>query len=328
MSWFKEIISNKKKALAKRSEGLLTALAKSCVYAWNDLEELDKILQDSINMFPYCDLIYAVDTNGILITSNIEAHKKDETLRGRALRGRPYMEKTLPYKGFTMSPVYISTHNGKSCITVMQSVTNEDKVLGFIAADFDIEKLPVDKTLKASDSKWQQFKGDPAIRGTLFLQERVLSAMDKQLDTVTEIIKDMMQHHGIFHCKIHYSSSRVSFWSMDNPYEYHIHMLDDLIEPERCLAYPRQSYPEIATVPPKAIEAVLDMLKALRNMDETVYLRSASFNIVNGIVGLTFSCDGSHYMNYAEFLEWDLEKWFGNRTNTDAGEENSSKAVN
>lgn len=94
-------------------------------------------------------------------------------------------------------------------------------------------------------------------------------------------------------------------------------MLDDLIDPERCLAYPQQEYPDIATVPQKDIESVMDMLKALRNMDETVYLRSASFNIVNGIVGLTFSCDGSHYMNYSEFLEWDLEKWFGHNVEQD-----------
>lgn len=108
MSWFKDIIKNKKKTLAKRSEGILTALAKSCVYAWEDTTELDKILQDSLNMLPFCDLIYAVDTSGTLISSNIEAHKKDSSLRGRALSGRPYMEKTLPYKGFTMSPIYIS----------------------------------------------------------------------------------------------------------------------------------------------------------------------------------------------------------------------------
>lgn len=310
MSWFKDIIKNKKKTLAKHSEGILTALAKSCVYAWEDTVELDSILQDSLNMLPHCDLIYTVDTAGELVSSNIEAHTKDNTLRGRVLVGRPFMD-TLPYNGFTMSPVYVSLHSRKSCITVMQSVTDGDKVLGFIAADFDVEKLPVDKELKKEETKWQQYKGDPAIRGTLFLQERVMSAMDKQLDNVTEIIKDMMVHHGIFHCKIHYSSSRVSFWTMENPYDYHIHMLDDLIDPERCLAYSRQEYPEVATVPVEKVAEVMDMLKILRNMDETVYLRSASFNLVNGIVGLTFSCDGSHYMNYSEFLEWDLDKWFG-----------------
>ena len=311
MSWFKDIIKNKKKTLAKHSKGILTALAKSCVYAWEDSVELDKILQDSLGMLPHCDLIYTVDTAGKLVSSNIEAHAKDDTLRDRVLLGRPYME-TLPYNGFTMSPVYISTHSGKSCITVMQSVTDGDKVLGFIAADFDVEKLPTDDTVQQAETKWQQYKGDPAIRGTLFMQERVMSSMDKQLDNVTEIIKDMMMHHGIFHCKIHYSSSRVSFWTMENPYDYHIHMLDDIVDPERCLAYSRQAYPTIATVPVEKIAEVMDMFKALRNMDETVYLRSASFNIVNGIVGLTFSCDGSHYMNYSEFLEWDLNKWFGN----------------
>jgi hypothetical protein len=313
MSWFKDIIKNKKKTLAKHSEGILTALAKSCVYAWDDTVELDKILQDSLSMLPHCNLIYTIDTAGELVSSNIEAYTKDATLKGRILVGRPFME-NLPYNGFTMSPVYVSLHSRKSCITVMQSVTDGDKVLGFIAADFDVEKLPVDKALKKEETKWQQYKGDPAIRGTLFLQERVQSAMDKQLDNVTEIIKEMMQHHGIFHCKIHYSSSRVSFWTMENPYDYHIHMLDDLINPERCLAYSRQKYPKIATVPVEKIEEVMNMLKILRNMDETVYLRSASFNIVNGIVGLTFSCDGSHYMNYSEFLEWDLDKWIGSKT--------------
>ena len=316
MSWFKDIIKNKKKTLAKHSEGILTALAKSCVYAWDNTVELDKILQDSLGMLPHCDLIYTVDTAGELVSSNIEANTKDATLKGRILVGRPFMD-MLPYNGFTMSPVYVSLHSRKSCITVMQSVTDGDKVLGFIAADFDVEKLPVDKELKKEETKWQQYKGDPAIRGTLFMQERVLSAMDKQLDNVTEIIKEMMQHHGIFHSKIHYSSSRVSFWTMENPYDYHIHMLEDLVDPERCLAYSRQEYPSIATVPSEKIAEVMDMLKILRNMDETVYLRSASFNIVNGIVGLTFSCDGSHYMNYLEFLEWDLDKWFGNNTVTE-----------
>lgn len=324
MSWFKEVISSKKKALAKRSEAILSALADSCIYAWDKPDELDKILQESLNMLPYCELIYAVNTSGTLISSNIEAHRLDSTLRGRALGGRPYMETTLPYKGFTMSPIYISTHTGKSCITVMQSVAHENQVLGFIAADFDIEKLPQEATAVSGSTKWQQYKGDPAIRSTLFMQERTQSAMDKRLDEVTDIIKEMMQHHGIFHSKIHFSSSRVSFWTMENPYDYHIHMLDDLINPERCLAYPRQEYPKIATVPPADVAKVLDMFKALRNMDETVYLRSSSFNIVNGIVGLTFSCDGSHYMNYSEFLEWDLRKWFGGPGESDS---NKSKAV-
>lgn len=43
----------------------------------------------------------------------------------------------------------------------------------------------------------------------------------------------------------------------------------------------------------------------------TIYLRSGSLNIVNGKVGLNFSCDGTHYLNYDEFLEKGLDFWLG-----------------
>jgi hypothetical protein len=45
--------------------------------------------------------------------------------------------------------------------------------------------------------------------------------------------------------------------------------------------------------------------------DETIYLRSASINIFNGLISVTFSCDGSHYMRYDEFVEKDMGFWFG-----------------
>jgi hypothetical protein len=32
---------------------------------------------------------------------------------------------------------------------------------------------------------------------------------------------------------------------------------------------------------------------------------------MNGMVGLTFSCDGSHYMSADEFLEKNLSFWVG-----------------
>ena len=51
--------------------------------------------------------------------------------------------------------------------------------------------------------------------------------------------------------------------------------------------------------------------RALRFADETIYLRSSSINIMNGMLGLTFSCDGSHYMPVDEFLDRDLSFWLG-----------------
>jgi hypothetical protein len=52
-------------------------------------------------------------------------------------------------------------------------------------------------------------------------------------------------------------------------------------------------------------------MKKLRLTDETFSLRSSSINIFNGMISLTFSCDGSHYMSWQEFLEKDESFWFG-----------------
>ena len=47
--------------------------------------------------------------------------------------------------------------------------------------------------------------------------------------------------------------------------------------------------------------------------DETLYLRSSSINIFNGLVSLTFSCDGTHYMSWQEFLDKDMSFWVAAR---------------
>jgi hypothetical protein len=44
-------------------------------------------------------------------------------------------------------------------------------------------------------------------------------------------------------------------------------------------------------------------------VDETIYLRTASLNIHNGLVGLTFFCHGSHSIYADEFREKGLEFW-------------------
>jgi hypothetical protein len=53
------------------------------------------------------------------------------------------------------------------------------------------------------------------------------------------------------------------------------------------------SYQRDACIPPERIREVLIRLKALRQVDENIYLRAGSLNVVNGLVGLNFSCDGT-----------------------------------
>ena len=64
-------------------------------------------------------------------------------------------------------------------------------------------------------------------------------------------------------------------------------------------------------IPAEHIQAILDTFKKLRTADENIYLRSASINLYNGMISLTFSCDGTHYMPYEEFLQKNTEFWFG-----------------
>lgn len=311
MTRFKQIIAEKKSALEKLASVPLMALAEQCALEWHDADKLDAILLDGIHNLSHCSLIFAVDTRGILISSNVESNCLDAQWRGTDLTDRPFLQSNLPYQGLTISQVYTSRLTMQPTLTVMQAVRHEKEILGFIAADFNVDDLPSTEFAIQKPAAWKQFKGDPAIRGTLFLQERVLSAMDMVIDEVINIIIDMMQHHGIFHTKIHFSSSRASFWSVDDPFDYNIHQVDEISDPDRCLAYQRQPLHKRAQVSEADIARVLKLFKALRNADETVYLRSASFNIVNGIVGLTFSCDGSHYINYREFIDKDTGFWFG-----------------
>jgi hypothetical protein len=77
------------------------------------------------------------------------------------------------------------------------------------------------------------------------------------------------------------------------------------------MLYPRRPYPDDALIPKDEFPRILDSMRQLRVADETLYLRSASINIFNGMLSLTFSCDGSHYMSWEEFLERDMSFWVG-----------------
>ena len=36
--------------------------------------------------------------------------------------------------------------------------------------------------------------------------------------------------------------------------------------------------------------------------DQTIYLRNASINRINGMIGMNFSCDGAHYIDHKTFF--------------------------
>ena len=166
--------------------------------------------------------------------------------------------------------------------------------------------MPLDK-----HAPWKQYRGDPAIRGGLFEQCRVRSAMDDQFNETFNQIENLMCQHGVFHAKLHFSSSRATLWRYSDPCRYRVLSLDELLTAAPAQDCPPTGYPDEAIVAPHHIREVLEMFRVLRFSDEQLYLRSGSLNVINGMVGLNFSCDGSHYLPANEFLASPLVRWFG-----------------
>jgi hypothetical protein len=80
-------------------------------------------------------------------------------------------------------------------------------------------------------------------------------------------------------------------------------VLEEITSPDICLLYPKKKYPVDAKVTQEQVKDVFVKFKHMRFMDDNLYLKTASLNIMNGTIGLSFSCDGNHYLSVEDFLE-------------------------
>ena len=151
--------------------------------------------------------------------------------------------------------------------------------------------------------KWLQIKGDPSIREFLFQQTRVEGAFDGELDRVHEITHALLSFKGAFHVKIHYSSSQLTCWFADDAYRYRVYTKEDVLA-EGFLDQFRDC--TIAHLQPVIDQDdmyyILKEFKRLRLTDENIYMRNGSINRINGMIGMTFSCDGAHYIDHKTFF--------------------------
>ncbi|MCG6938263.1 MAG: PDC sensor domain-containing protein [Gammaproteobacteria bacterium] len=308
---WKDAVHQQRITLAQRLSRPLEKLAVKCEPAWSDRQELDKVLLEGFSSVPNALYMYIVDTKGIQISDNVGASGLLPDHYGRDRSSRPYMREVVPSWGLLLSDAYLSRRANRPSITALQIVKRGDQVLGFLGVDFDLRDLPVTAELYEESGEWRQIKGDPAIRSGVFQQCRIESPMDKNIAVACAIIQELITERGMFQTVIHFSSSRATGWFMSDPYRYRIFDSEALSDPDICLLHPAQKYPDNALIPRKRIKSILNAMQKLRLTDETFYLRSASINIFNGMISLTFSCDGSHYMLWDEFLDKDVTFWFG-----------------
>lgn len=317
MRQLRETVKQQRTALGRMLELPMLYLADRAAAAWDDPARLNGDLAETLPRIPHCHLLYCLDGEGRQHGGNVAREEIDPSLHGQDLSSRPYLQDTDPDKGFRLSPVYVSRITHRPCITAIQPVVREGERLGFVAGDFDLRDLPLQDVGQAPGPRWRQIKGDPAIRSNLFLQSRVVSPMDEAMTDVIAILEELICERGVFQVNIHFSSSRATLWLLDDPYSYRLHVLDEILDPAVCLAYPAQQYSARAIVPEDQVRTILERFGELRQADDNIYLRSASLNVINGMVSLTFSCDGSHYMEYRELLEKDLDFWLGQTSEAD-----------
>ncbi len=304
-------IARQRDALAIFLKAPLSELASACAQEWDNNAALEEVLRAGLAALPYCKHLYAMDLNGIQLTAQISPRGDDIQNTGLDRSLRPYMNNFLPLSDFILSEAYIGAHEKRPSITAVQMVKCDGQPAGFLGAHFDLRELPLTAPLYEESRSWRQMKGDPSIRGGLFLQQRFESALDQHIDTVIAMIDELIVDHGIFHCEIHFSSNRATVWSQTDPFRYHILTIDELVDPDVCLAFQKSPYPATAEIAPAKIRPLLESFRDLRFADEIIYLRFASLNIYNGLVGLTFSCDGSHSIYADEFLQKGLVFWIG-----------------
>ena len=310
-SW-KDSIYLQREKLARLLQEPLARLADRCAPSWGSRDELNRVLLDGFPGIPHCTYLYCVGFDGLQICDNVSAEGLAPEHFGRDRSRRPYMQEAVPAWGFLLSDAYISLQKQRPSLTALQIVRSaEGRPLGYLGADFDLRDLPVTAELYEESGHWRQVKGDPSIRGMVFQQCRAESALDRQLDKGLSILEELLTERGVFQCIVHFSSSQAILWTVDDPYRYRILDQDALADPDICLVYPSRPYPAEAVVPPGDVARILAHLRDLRMADENIYLRMSSINLFNGMISLTFSCDGTHYMRCDEFLDKGNDFWFG-----------------
>ena len=152
--------------------------------------------------------------------------------------------------------------------------------------------------------RWLQIKGDPSVRAFLFEQQRVASLFDGSLDQVHALVAALLTRKGVFHAKVHYSSSQLTCWFARDPFCYEKFLKEEVLEEGFLDRFPDADHAgRVPVIDGAGIDRILGEFRRLRLTDETIYLRNAAMNLINGMINMSFSCDGTHYIDHKTFFE-------------------------
>ncbi len=151
--------------------------------------------------------------------------------------------------------------------------------------------------------RWLQIKGDPSVRAFLFEQQRVESLFDTSIDQVHALVTALLTRKGVFHAKIHYSSSQLTCWFARDPFCYEKFLREEVLEEGFLDRFPDADHAgRTPVIDAAGIDRLLGEFRRLRLTDETIYLRNVAVNLINGMINMSFSCDGTHYIDHKTFF--------------------------
>lgn len=319
---------------AKLNEAFYRAMRRAadlCQQHFNDRGALEQILLNTLNEVPHCKYLYVLDAKGHQITANASAQGLLNAHFGRDRSERSYFREAVNFLNmleglrmdsaqlqiwpeltsgevahdFILSDAYISLKALRPSLSAFIFLRDNDgSLIGLLGADFALRDLPESGRIYTESRVVKAFSAS-----TQSLSIVGMSKLDQNIDTILSVLEELILVRGIFHIKIHFTSSQTVIWSLDEPYKYRLLSVDDLINPDICLAYPKHDYPTDALVPQESVRTILHNLKTLRSVSGAFNLRSSSLNIFNGIVGLTFASQNSHYLPYEAFLHADQSLW-------------------
>ncbi len=86
-------------------------------------------------------------------------------------------------------------------------------------------------------------------------------------------------------------------------------MRDEVLAEGFVERFPDSDYAgRTAVIDDAHIVQLLGEFRRLRLTDETVYLRNGAVNLINGMINMSFSCDGTQYLDHRAFFDA-LEKF-------------------
>jgi hypothetical protein len=152
-------------------------------------------------------------------------------------------------------------------------------------------------------NRWLQIKGDPSVRGFLFQQQRVESLFDTAIDRAHKIAHTLLMRKGVFHIKIHYSSSQLTCWFARDPFCYEKFLREEVLDNGFLDRFPDTDNADRSLVlGSRDINRIFKEFRHLRLTDQTIYLRNGSVNLIDGMINMGFSCDGAHYIDHQTFF--------------------------